>query len=187
MALRFFDNFTPVVSAKRSVQGRFFDLWILWKTAKVTNSPQGAIDNFKRGSLHTNPTSSTNKTPYISQFFRQKYYRQGNEERCRLGSFDAVCFVSLCEKTSRKIRPSANRRILRRLSLHTITTVGYGYCFLATVAYIVGLVRHNRTDLGGQVGRAQIYISSKCIIADKRTRVNCFESIFAAFSKRGCA
>jgi hypothetical protein len=65
MPLRLFAKISvPAVSVKRSVQGRFFDLWTLWKTAKVTNSPLAeTIDNFKRGGLPQIPQALLLKTP----------------------------------------------------------------------------------------------------------------------------
>jgi hypothetical protein len=65
-----FAEYVPVAGFVSSRQGRFFGSWILWKTAKVTNSPlTETIDNFKRGGLPQTPQAPLLKTQIYPNYF----------------------------------------------------------------------------------------------------------------------
>jgi hypothetical protein len=48
------------------------------------------------------------------------------------------------------------------------------------------LVHHNRTVLGGQAIKAQLYIPSEYHILDKNTRIYYLKRIFMTFSRSVC-
>lgn len=152
MALRLFAKIpVPAVNVKRSVQGRFFGLWILWKIRPEFHTRKPLVQNSKRAFSQQNPQALRIKTPYISNYFPA---------------------IITDEKTSRppaefldtpvSIRHSPKRRF----SALTPKTTKKGRVVAkpkpkTETAVTVGLVLFLDDTFGVNVGRAQLYVASQ--------------------------